>query len=369
MEEKLYTLALSRLRGISQAMAMQLYQQVGNAGDIFLHHKELENLSDEGRRRLNEAMSSAPEVLKRAENELEFAERNNISTFCFNDTDYPTRLRECDDAPLVLFYRGSVSLNAARILSVVGTRRITEQGKDLCRNLCRELQEAHPDLLIVSGLAYGVDIHAHRGALEFGLPTVGVLAHGLDRIYPAGHRTEAVRMVKQGGLLTEYMSGTNPDKGCFVRRNRIVAGMADATIVVESAAKGGALITATLAGDYNRTVLAFPGRPTDRYSEGCNALIRDNKAALITSAADVLSLMGWTPTRKKKKPVEQDFFLTLSEEEQRIRSALINTDGLQINRLAVLTGISVGKLSALLFELELKGKVKPMSGGNFRWTD
>ena len=159
------------------------------------------------------------------------------------------------------------------------------------------------------------------------------------------------------------------DKGCFVRRNRIVAGMADATIVVESAAKGGALITATLAADYNRTVLAFPGRPTDRYSEGCNALIRDNKAALITSAADVLSLMGWTPTRKKKKPVEQDIFLTLSEEEQRIRSALINTDGLQINRLAVLTGISVGKLSALLFELELKGKVKPMSGGNFRWTD
>lgn len=369
MDEKHYTLALSRLRGISQNMAMQLYLQVGNASDIFLHHKELQDLSVEGRKRLNDAMKGAPEILKRAEDELEFAEKNNISTLCFNDTDYPTRLRECDDAPLVLFYRGSTSLNAQRILSVVGTRRITEQGKDICRNLCRDLHEAHPDILIVSGLAYGVDIHAHRSALDFGLPTVGVLAHGLDRIYPSGHRAEAARMVKQGGLITEYMCGTNPDKGCFVRRNRIVAGMADATIIVESAAKGGALITAHLAADYNRTVLAFPGRPTDRYSEGCNALIRDNKAALVTSAADVLELMGWNTVPKQQKAVEQQIFPTLSEEEQRIHAALANTDGLQINRLAVLTGLPVGQLSALLFELELKGRVKPMSGGNFRWLD
>lgn len=369
MEEKRYTLALSRLRGISQAMAMQLYLQAGNASDIFLHHRELENLSDEGRRRLGEAMNGAEEVLRRADDELEFAERNHIGTFCFNDADYPTRLRECDDAPLVLFYRGTAALNAPRVLSVVGTRRITEQGKDICRNLCRELHEAHPDMLIVSGLAYGVDIHTHRSALEFGLPTVGVLAHGLDRIYPAGHRTEAARMVSHGGLLTEYMRGTNPDKGCFVRRNRIVAGVADATIVVESAAKGGALITAHLAADYNRTVLAYPGRPTDRYSEGCNALIRDNKAALITSGTDVLNLMGWNTATKKEKAVEQTIFPTLDEEEQRIRAALIDTDGQQINRLAVLTGIPVGKLSALLFQLELKGHVKPMSGGNFRWLE
>lgn len=366
MEETLYALALSCLQGISQSMALELYRKAGSATAAFLHHNELEGLTEKARTRLAAAMERSHEALKRAEEELKFAGKNGIRILCLGDADYPMRLRECDDAPLVLFFRGGADLNAHRILAVVGTRHITEQGKDICRNLCAEISKSHHNTLIISGLAYGVDIHAHRSALDNRLPTVAVLAHGLDRIYPPLHRATAADMLAQGGLLTEYMSGTRPDKGNFVRRNRIIAGAADATVVVESAAKGGALITARLAQDYNREVFAFPGRVTDQYSEGCNRLIRDNVATLCGSASDILTSLGWEERGSTEKPVQRELFPQLPEEEQRVAHLLAAEESLPINRLVVMANMPVGQIRSILFELEMKGVVKPMAGGQYR---
>lgn len=224
-----------------------------------------------------------------------------------------------------------------------------------------------PNALIVSGLAYGIDIHAHRAALQHHFKTIGVLAHGLDRIYPAEHRKTAVSMLEQGGLLTEFTSGTNPDRQNFVKRNRIVAGMSDATVVIESAAKGGALITAELAESYHRDCFAFPGRYNDEYSIGCNNLIRKNQAVLITSAEDLVKAMGWESSPKTEKTVQRELFPDLSEEEERIVKRLGKMpEGLQINTLVIDTNIPVNRMSALLFELEMKGVIRALAGGVYR---
>ena len=226
-------------------------------------------------------------------------------------------------------------------------------------------------MLVVSGLAYGIDIHSHRAALDNAVDTVGVLAHGLDQIYPRLHRDTAVQMTSQGGLLTEFMSRTNADKVNFVRRNRIVAGMADATIVVESAEKGGALITADIAMSYHRDVFAFPGRVGDPYSQGCNRLIRDSKAALLQNAQEFMEAMGWQPRsseNQKDKGIQGELFPDLCEEEQRIVDCLRQSECLQINALAVATNLPVHKLSAFLFNLEMKGIVRLLSGGMYRLT-
>lgn len=359
MEEAVYALAISRLKGISLANARLLYDKYGSATAVFK-----EGAAEPGR--IREALREhAAEALQRAEAEMDFCRRKGIRVLCMGDADYPARLRECGDAPLVLFYRGTADLNARHVVAVVGTRHVTEYGKDICRNFCAELKGLVPDALVISGLAYGVDIHAHRAALENGLQTVAVLAHGLDRIYPPLHRDTAKAMLQQGGLLTEYMSQTNPDKGNFVRRNRIIAGLADATVVVESAAKGGALITARLAQDYNREVFAFPGRVADQYSEGCNMLIRTNGAALATSAACVAEALGWT-AGTRKEPVQRELFPQMSEEEEAVCRTLQGNDGKQINSIVVESNLPIHKVSALLFELELKGVVKPLAGGRYR---
>ena len=309
-----------------------------------------------------------PEAFKRAEEEWVFTEKNQIQCITYNDERYPSRLRECEDAPIALFYRGNTPLNTLRTVSIVGTRHATAYGEDLCNTFVRDLANLCPDILVVSGLAYGIDIHAHRAALQHGLATVGVLAHGLDRIYPAAHRKTAIAMMDQGGLLTEFMSGTNPDRQNFVKRNRIVAGVCDATIVVESAAKGGALITAELAESYHRDCFAFPGRTTDLYSAGCNALIRNNRASLILSAEDFVEAMGWkTSTHPSNNTVQRELFPELSEEEMNVVQALQrNPDGMQINILVVETNIPINRMSALLFELEMKGVVRAMAGGVYR---
>ncbi|MBR4923630.1 MAG: DNA-processing protein DprA, partial [Bacteroidaceae bacterium] len=268
-DEQIYTLALTRIYGLGLVGACNLIREMGSAGDIFRYRKELPERIPGVSEKLVKALD-CPEAFKRAEEELLFAERNNIQCITLNDEQYPARLRECEDAPLALFYRGNASLNALRVVSVVGTRHATPYGEGICRNFMEELAETCPDTLVVSGLAYGIDIHAHRAALQHKLPTIGVLAHGLDRIYPSAHRETAVKMMDNGGLLTEFMSGTNPDRQNFVKRNRIVAGMCDAVVVVESASKGGALITAELTESYHRDCFAFPGKVTDMYSAGCN---------------------------------------------------------------------------------------------------
>jgi DNA processing protein len=300
---------------------------------------------------------------------MEFITKNNIRVMCYGDDGYPVRLMECPDAPILLYYMGTADLNRQRVINIVGTRHATSYGQDLIRRFVAGLKQVCPQVLVVSGLAYGVDICAHRQALENGLDTVAVLAHGLDELYPPRHRDTAKQMLTQGGLLTEYMSETPSDKMNFVRRNRIVAGASDATILVESAAKGGGLITARIAQDYNRAVFAFPGAVGAPYSEGCNNLIRDNGASLITSADDFVNAMGWQSDvqlqQAKAAGIERTLFPNLSEEEQRVVKCLDDRGDLQLNQLTVMTNIEVGPLTALLFQLEMKGVVKLLAGGNY----
>ena len=264
---------------------------------------------------------------------------------------------------------GNADLNARHIVSIVGTRHASEYGKALCENFVADLARFVPGTLIVSGLAYGIDVCAHRAALKAGLPTIGVLAHGLDRIYPNAHRATAKQMLDCGGLLTEFMSGTESLKPFFVQRNRIVAGISDATVVVESASKGGSLITASLAGSYARDCFAFPGRVNDQYSQGCNELVSRNKAALITSAWDFLEAMNWEVATKKKSAdeLQTELFPELTPEENAVITALqADSDGLQVNQMVVQLNIPINKLLPLLFEMEMKGLVKAVAGGCYR---
>ncbi len=367
-EECLYTLALSLTPGMMVAAKRRLKEEAGSAAEVFHRRKEWKERYPELPERFLSALNDSA-LLSRAEAELRFCHEKYIRPLLMDDPDYPSRLRECEDAPLMLFFRGSADLNALRIVSMVGTRHATPYGQDVCDRFVRELSQRCPDVLIVSGLAYGIDIMAHRAALANGLKTIGVLAHGLDRIYPSVHRHTATQMVEQGGLLTEYPSGTNPDKQNFVARNRIVAGMADATIVVESAAKGGALITAGIAESYHRDCFAFPGRVSDEFSIGCHRLIQRNQAALLTTADDFIEAMGWdaAPLTKPQGPVQRELFPDLNEAEQKVVNVLQQQeDGLTVNILTVRAGIPIDRLIALLFELEMKGVVRVLAGGVYR---
>lgn len=364
-EELLYSLALTRIPGLGLAGMRKLWHACGSATDIFRRRTELPKLVT-GSDKLVEALD-CPAAFERARRELEFIRKNKIACLGYNETEYPSRLRECGDAPTLLFYKGNTPLNQLKVINLVGTRHATEYGKEICRNFLRDLRQLCPEVLIVSGLAYGIDIHAHRAALEYGFPTIGVLAHGLDRIYPPSHRQTAVQMVQQGGLLTEFMSETNPDRQNFVMRNRIVAGMCDATIVVESAAKGGALITADLAEGYHRDCFAFPGRLYDPYSQGCNALIRDNRAALIQSAEEFVKAMCWDTGNAIPQAIQRQLFPDLTEEEEQItRTLQVSPDGLPINELAMASTLPVNKLSALLFEMEIKGVIQALPGNRYK---
>ena len=344
-QEQLNTLILSRIGFYNLAGILEVYRRVGAATPVIEQHRDIRSLIPEASQRLVEAFQDISSLQKWAEAELEWAENNGVQVLCLGDEHYPRRLSECCDAPLVLFYQGTADLNCPRIINVVGTRRSTLYGQDLIRRFVTDLRKLCPDTLIVSGLAYGIDINAHRQALDNGFETVAVLAHGLDMLYPHAHRDTAKQMLNQGGLLTEYATHTNADKQNFVRRNRIVAGMSDACIVVESASHGGALITARLATEYNRDVFAFPGAVGAAYSEGCNNLIRDNKAALITSAFDFVNAMGWQDNmlnRARNEGIERQLFPELSSEEQQIVTVLQRENDLQINLLTLKTNLPIG---------------------------
>jgi DNA processing protein len=367
-DEILYTLALAMAPGLTTTGKRRLMEEAGGVAEVFRRRKEWKEIYPELTDRFVEALGDKA-LWSRAEAELRFCRDKYIRPLLFDDPDYPSRLRDCEDAPLMLFFRGSVDLNALRILNMVGTRHATAYGQDICDRFVRELSERCPEVVIVSGLAYGIDIMAHRAALANGLSTVGVLAHGLDRIYPAVHRQTAAQMIEHGGLLTEYPTGTNPDKQNFVARNRIVAGMCDATIVVESAAKGGALITAGIAESYHRDCFTFPGRISDPYSIGCHRLLQRNQAALLTSADDFLEAMGWesAPTTRPQGPVQRELFPELSAGEQKVMDILQQSgDGLPINTLVVKADIPIDRMMAMLFEMEMKGVVRPLAGGVYR---
>ena len=369
-QETLYTIALTRLPRLNSTHHHQLLEAAGSATTIYENRGDIRQLLPHATDALQSAISAMDAHLSRAEQEIRYTQEKRIQCLGINDAAYPVRLRECPDSPVLLYYCGNGDLNPRHVVSVVGTRHITEYGKELCQNFLSELSRLCPDTLIVSGLAYGVDVHAHRNALEQGLPTVGVLAHGLDQIYPRMHRDTAGKMVSQGGLLTEYPSYTAIDKMNFVARNRIVAGMADATIVVESADKGGSLITAGIAGDYNRDVFAFPGRISDAYSAGCNNLIAKGEASTLLNAKSFLEAMGWISEEEKRSIQQQyaqrDLFTEMTAEEQKIANTLKGSDGKTINSISVEAGIPMGQLSSLLFTMEMKGLVKMMNGGMYR---
>lgn len=360
-----YTIALTRMTGFNLPIALQLYQTMGSAQAVYEHRNDIGDAIADATPRLRESMKDWDDALRRAAAEMEFITKNNIRALTFNDADYPQRLHECPDAPIILYYKGTANLNQQYILNMVGTRRCTTYGQDLVHRFISDLRQLCPQVLVVSGLAYGIDICAHRNALQNGYETVGILAHGLDQIYPHAHRQTAVEMVKQGGLLTEYMSQTEALPNNFRQRNRIVAGISDATVLVESAIKGGGLITIRIAQEYGRDTFAFPGAVGMPYSEGCNKVIRNNMAGLITSARDFVEAMGWKTVQEKPETVERQLFPDLNPEEQQIVSLLQQTNDLQLNIISVKTNLPIGQLTALLFQLEMKGVVKPLAGGTY----
>ncbi len=365
--ERLYLIGLTLLKGVGDVLSRHLLQYFGSAEEVFqVKRSLLEKVPGIGTYTAEQIESARPEALKRAEKELVFIDKNKIDLYAFTDDHYPRRLKECQDAPLVFYYRGAADLDTAKIISIVGTRRVSDYGRKQTEMLVRDLAEMFPELLVISGLAYGVDVCAHRSALKNNLPTVGVLAHGLDRIYPATHRNTAAEMLVNGGLLTDFMSETNPDRENFLRRNRLIAGLADATVVVESAEKGGSLVTADIAFSYGRDVYAFPGRATDEYSSGCNRLIQMNKAGLISSAKDLVLSLCWD---SDVKCVPQQTQLSFSEKPDHPVIRLLKEKGeFHINQLAVEMDMPIHKLTPMLFELELEGHIKVLPGGVYKLT-
>lgn len=385
----LHSIALTFIPGITPSMQLELLRHYDSAEAIIMHPDEtLVDLSDKVRLHITNSIKTHREqALKAAREEMAFCQQHKIKVITIQSEDYPYRLKTCSDAPAILYYRGEADLNAKHILAIVGTRKITEYGKQICTRLTERLAELLPDTLVVSGLAYGVDIHSHRGAMEHGLPTVGVVAHGLDQIYPAVHRNDARRMVTNGGILTEYIRGTRPLQGNFLRRNRIVAGLADATIVVESADHGGSLVTARIALSYDRMVFAFPGRINDPSSVGCNNLILNNRALIALTAENIINELGWweDTTEYRRLPQQLELFDNshgsssanasrtsagravelppMSTEQLTLAQALQGTDGLNIPKLAEKTGMNPTTIGTLLFEMELSNIVKVLPGG------
>lgn len=347
-----YQIALSLLYEKRNRVALRALAEFGSAEEVWRH------ISEKG---MGKAM-------ERAEKEAEFIEQHRIATYWCEDEGYPMRLRQCPDRPLMLFGKGNLQLDGGKFVSVVGTRNATERGKEQTRQLVLDLAERVPNLTIISGLAYGIDIAAHRAAIEAGIPTLIIPGHGLDRIYPALHRNVAVAALEHGGLLTEYPSGSRPDPWHFIARDRIIAGMADAVVVVESKEKGGALITAQMALDYDRELFAYPGRPTDEYSAGCNQLIRRQKAHLLSCADELVEEMGWeTGARQPLQTEMVDLFVELTDSQRIILNKLHeDEEGMHINSIVIETGMDYAQVSADLMMMEMQGIAKSLPGGIVR---
>lgn len=303
--------------------------------------------------------------LNAAEKEAEYVTKNNIRTYFYLDNDYPYRLRQCDDSPVVFFYRGTCSLDSSKMLSIVGTRNASQRGRELCEKIIGGLAAGHPDLIIVSGLAYGIDIASHKAALSFNLNTIGVLAHGFKTVYPSIHASTAKAMVSKGGLITDFLSDALPERNNFLKRNRIIAGLSDATIVIESGISGGALVTADIANSYNRDVFAVPGRPDDQWSAGCNSLIKNNKASLAECSDDIEYFLDWKP-EKSKPAVQRTLFSDLDDTEKLIYELLTKEGELSIDVICRSLSIPINKLSSLLLQMEFKGLLKCAPGNQYR---
>ncbi|CAG0976163.1 MAG: DNA-protecting protein DprA [Bacteroidetes bacterium] len=356
-----YKIAITLFNGVGPVTIKKLVAHIGGVEAVFKEAKS------------NLKKLKVPEVLlnqeniktafEKAEKEIEFISAKKIEPLFYLDSAYPKRLKHCEDGPILLYYKGNANLNTQRIISVVGTRKASLYGKEFCEKFISDLKET--GVMIVSGLAYGIDICAHKAALNEGLKTVGVVAHGLNRIYPSDHRSVAVKMIEQGGLLTDFCSSDKFHPGNFPSRNRIIAGISDATVVIETDVKGGAVITADIANSYNRDVFAVPGSVYEKYSAGCNWLIKTNRAALIQSAQDLMNTLNWK-TEKSKQPIQHKLLLDLNEEETKIANLLKQTFSVGIDDISIASDMPLSKVTTLLLEMEFKGIIKALPGKHYK---
>ncbi len=363
MDDLIYKIALTLIPGVGSVNGKSLVAYCGGVRAVFLEKKRaLLKIPGIGEQTVNAITNH--NVFDRAEEEIRFIRHKNITPLFYLEKDYPVRLKQCHDSPLMLYYKGTADLNVPKVVAMVGTRNATEYGRDMCRKIIEGLVEQN--VLLISGLAYGIDTWSHKAALENKLETIGVLGHGLDRVYPYANRTLAEKMLESGGLLSEYMSSTLPDRENFPMRNRIIAGMSDAVIVVEAAETGGALITAEIANSYNRDVFAIPGRIGDLHSEGCNKLIKINKAALLQSAKDIIYLMNWNDVKGNKKSMQRQLFVNLSSDEELIVETLKEKGDLDIDTLLIETAMMPAKAASVLLNMEFEGIIRCLPGKVYR---
>lgn len=357
-----HKIGLSLIKGVGPMLAKNLLIHFGSAEAVFQASKQ-EILKITG---IGEKIASAilhTDALDKAAMQLAFIEKNNIEVLFYADSNYPKRLKNCYDAPLLLYYKGTANLNQQRVVGVVGTRNATAYGQQLCKQLIAALKPYQ--VVVISGLAHGIDAIAHKESLNLDIPTVGVLGHGLDRIYPAVHKELTKKMVYNGGLLTEFLPGTSPDRENFPKRNRIIAGMSDVIIVVEASIKGGALITAEIANSYNRDVYAFPGRTNDEFSEGCNFLIKTNRAALINHPRDLIYYLGWNEEEAKNEHVQAQLPLDLTKDEQIVVTALQH-ETIHVDDLSIQVQLPQSKLAIILLTLEMQGVIISLPGKMYK---
>ena len=355
----LYQIALTLVPGIGDVLGKKLISYCGNPESIFKEPKKMLQKIPRISDKLISAIANK-ELLTRAEKEILFLEKYRIRPLYYQDNDYPSRLKNCLDSPIMLYYKGNAEINMHKVIGIVGTRSATDYGKEICHEIISELADSQ--VMIVSGLAYGIDSYAHHTAIESGLSTIGVLGHGLDRIYPFQNKGLAEKMVHHGGLLTDFISETKPDRENFPQRNRIIAGLCDAIVVVEAAKKGGALITAEIANSYNRDVFAVPGKIGDIYSDGCNFLIKINKAALIQSGEDIKYMMNWEIRKPGKISQQRKLFIEMTPEEETIVKILSDEGETGIDELTIKSQLSMSRCSAALLNLEFEGVIKSLPG-------
>jgi DNA processing protein len=360
----LHQVALTFLKNIGPALSKSMLVHFGDAEKVFTVPKaKLMRVPGIGEKTM--AQLDRDSALYRAEQELKFIDRHQIQVVFYTDSVYPKRLKNCYDSPILLYSRGSMNLNPHKVISIVGTRNATEYGRQLCRQLIAELQQ-YP-VLIVSGLALGIDVTAHKECIKLDIPTVGVLGHGLDRLYPSQNKATADKMLENGGLLTEFPSGTLPGRENFPQRNRIVAGIADATVIIEASIKGGALITAEIANSYNRDVFAFPGRINDEFSEGCNFLIRNNKAALLSCMADLAFSLGWEKDDGNKPAKDQlSMAFDMTDEESKLFHIIKSYQNpVTIDDLTIKSNMPVSQLTMNLLNMEMQGLIRSLPGKTY----
>lgn len=365
MDQVLYHIGVTKIKGVGAASIKALMAYLGGVEHIFTASEHtLRNVPGIDNRAFA-ILDGRKGALEQAKRELDFMQSRGIKASFITDKSYPLRLKECNDAPILIYHKTSTDLNPAKAISIVGTRRCTPYGTEMTKRIITDIAKYYPDVMIVSGLAYGVDIVAHRSALKNGLPTLGVLAHGLDRIYPGAHSNTAEKMCGSGGLLSEFPSQTQPIPENFVRRNRIVAGISDACIVVESAKRGGSLITASIASSYNRDVFAVPGNSTEPQSEGCNRLIKTQKAAMVEGVDDLEYYLNWSRDEKKKRAQQTSLLIAMTDEEQMVFDYLQKEGKSHINPISIVCKLPMSKLNSILINMEFSGLLKCYPGNMY----